>query len=138
MGRFRRRFPDVFFDVFFMPLGSIFDNFWDHFWEQFESTSHPGAKNMIFTKCSEFQWILNVIFGVSESQNGDLFGPEGDFFDVRKRGRFLHRFWTPKVTKMSSKWRPKRSKNASKNKVEKRCEKICEKVAPGRSARPRG
>ena len=43
-----------------------------------------------------------MILRVGRVQNVIISGPGGDFFDVRKRHRFLHRFVIPKVTKRSS------------------------------------
>ena len=40
-----------------------------------------------------------MIFRVAEGQNGDFWGPEGDFSHVRKLSRFWHRLWTENVTK---------------------------------------
>ena len=61
--------------------------------------------------------VFLMIFRVAEAQNVDFFGPEGDFFHVRKRGRFLHRFFTEKVTKMTPQGLPKVSKTGEGQRV---------------------
>ena len=54
------------------------------------------------------------VFPTRRGQNLDFFGLEDDFWRVRTRRRFLHRFFIEKVTKMSSKWSPNGAKMHAK------------------------
>ena len=45
-----------------------------------------------------------MILQVAEAPKVDFLGPGTNFFDVRKRSLFLHRFGTEKVPQMTPKW----------------------------------
>ena len=116
------------------PWGSLFPcffrpRFWMRFWDP--SGLHYGATLASFSvtvrskmvpkrlaeektrfsrnKC--FTEFFFMIFRVAEGQNGDFFGPEGDFSHVRKRSRFCIAFgphkW-PKLPLKEPKMEPKR------------------------------
>ena len=54
-----------------------------------------------------FSKVIFIILRVAAAQNVDFLGLDVDFLHVRTRVRFLHRFLTEKVTKMTPKWRSK-------------------------------
>ena len=97
-------FNTNFFDAFLKPSGLNFGAMLVTFSvkQNRENTVH-GEKTW-FSRNGRKTIIKLMIFRVVEAQNCDFFGPDGDFWNVRKRSRFLHRFWNEKVTKMIPKW----------------------------------
>ena len=114
-----------FWEAFWLHLGSILSSFWHHFdivfstsfldafWERFglhlggilgsfsklfRSKRPLVAKNTISQKPYVFLCFCSCFVSSARSKNRCESYKSG----IMRRSRFLHRFWMPKVTKMSS------------------------------------
>ncbi len=91
------------FFMIFYSFGSISGSIWESFGSSFWYFFGPGGRSeqkRRFSRNAMNSLCFFDILRVRGVRNLIIFGPGGDFFDVRKSSRILHRFMRVKVRKV--------------------------------------